>query len=80
MDPANHLSTQLHLTDVEKCFILEIKADIEKLSKRRTPPISGQFFLHQRCPLIGENTVNQIWSRARRKLKALAEVAPPKQR
>ena len=43
--------------DIEKSFILEIKANIEKLSKRRTPPISGQFFLRQRCPLIGENTV-----------------------
>ena len=39
------------------CFILEIKTNIEKLSKGRTPPISRQFFLHQRCPLIGENTV-----------------------
>ena len=34
-----------------------MKTDIEKLSKRRTPPISGEFFLHQRCRLIGENTV-----------------------
>ena len=42
---------------MKKCFILEIKTDIEKLPKRRTPPISGQFYLHQRCPLIGENTV-----------------------
>ena len=25
--------------------------------ERRTPPISGQFFLYQRCPLIGENAV-----------------------
>ena len=45
-----------YTTDKEKCFILEIKTDIEKLSKRRTPTISGQF-LHQRCPLIGKNTV-----------------------
>ena len=48
--------TQRHLIDIEKCFILEIKTDIEKFSKRQTPPISGQFFLHQRYPLIGENS------------------------
>ena len=56
-DPANHQSTQLHLIDIKKCFILKIKTDIEKLSKRRTPPISRQLFLHQRCLLIGENTL-----------------------
>ena len=41
-------------------FVAEVtfKTDIEKLSKRRTHSISGQFFLHQRCPLIGENTVS----------------------
>ena len=47
----------MHLIDIEKCFILEIKTDIENFSNRRTTPISGQYVLYQRCPLIGENAV-----------------------
>ena len=40
----NQPNYTLHLVDTEKCFILEIKTDIEKLSKRQTPPINGHFF------------------------------------
>ena len=44
--------TQLHLIDIEKCFILEIKTDIEKFSERQTPPISGQYFF---APTVSAN-------------------------
>ena len=33
------------------------KTNIVQLPKKRTPLISVQSFLHQRCPIIGERTV-----------------------
>ena len=31
-----------------------------KYAKFRAPPVRGQLFLHQRCPLIGKNNVFEI--------------------
>ena len=46
-----------HLQLTEKILCTGIDFPLHRLSKKRTPLISGQNFLHRRCPLIGESTV-----------------------
>ena len=42
---------------IEKCIILEIKTDMETFPKGGHLQLVYSFFLHHRCPVIGENTV-----------------------
>ena len=41
--------------------MFENKTNIAQLSKKRTPLIRGQVFLHHWCPLNGERTVVSIY-------------------